>query len=202
MNSALVAVSVSLIAGCHASFTTSAPKGFVELEQHGVYDFRATSADGVVLAVRELDNDPEAELDFWARAVENAMRQRGGYALLQRRNTAVAGGVPAQQLRFGHDEANRPHLYYATVVVAGSTLYLLEAGGSKPLVEQQAKQIDAFIQRFRAERCAPFPVWFLCSAVTGSGPARAPAPAPAAAPAATPAPASPAAPPPAETKAK
>ena len=162
-----------LLGGCHASFVTAAPKGFVELEESGAYDFRATTADGVVIAVRELDNDPAAELGFWTRAVENAMRQRGGYALLETRDLTTAGGLPARQLRFGHDEVNRPHLYYATLVVAGSALYLLEAGGSKPLVEQQVKAIDAWIQRFRAERCAPFPLWFACADVTAS--ARAPA---------------------------
>src|SRR5262245_6318479 len=90
------ALLAALLAGCHSAFVTSAPKGFVELDEASAYDFRATTADGVVLAVRELDNDPQAELGFWARAVENAMRQRGGYALLEARDTTIANGVPAR----------------------------------------------------------------------------------------------------------
>jgi hypothetical protein len=163
-----LALIAAIVCGCHASFATSAPQGSIELDESSHYDFRATSADGLVLAVREIDNEPMAGLDFWARAVENAMRQRGGYALLQARDTTIAGGVRARQLRFGHDEANRPHLYYVTLAVTGSTIYLLEAGGSRPLVEQHDKLIEGWITRFRAERCAPFPLSFACTAVTAA----------------------------------
>jgi hypothetical protein len=151
--------------GCHSSFTTAAPRGFIELEEQGRYDFRATSPDGLVLAVRQLDGEPEAGLGFWTRAVENAMRQRGGYALLATRDVRVAGDWPGKQLRFGHDEGSRPHLYYVTLVVSCGAIYLLEAGGEKALVEQHAGAVDGWVSAFRAERCAPFPFAFACSQV-------------------------------------
>lgn len=155
-----------LLPACHASHATSAPKGFVELDESSGYDFRATSADGLVIAAREIDNDPESGLTFWSRAVENAMRQRGGYALLETRDSAIAGGVPARQLRFGHDEGSRPHLYYVTLAVTDGAIYLLEAGGEKSLVERERARIDAWIAGFRAQRCAPFPLNFACTTVT------------------------------------
>jgi hypothetical protein len=148
---------------CHSSFTTAAPRGFVELEDQGRYDFRATSPDGLVVAVRELDGEPEASLGFWTRAVTNAMRQRGGYALLETRDVQVAGNWPAKQLRFGHDEGSRPHLYYLTLVVSCSAIHLLEAGGEKALVERHEAELAAWVRDFSAERCAPFPFSFACT---------------------------------------
>ena len=159
------ALGVALLA-CHASFSSSAPRGFVELDPTERYDFRATSADGLVLAARQLDNDPQAELSFWTRAVENAMRTRGGYALLETRDVQVAGGLRAKQLRFGHDEASQPHLYYVTLVVTCSAIYVLEAGGTKPLIEQHTPEIETWLHTFRPQRCAPFPLSPLCTPVT------------------------------------
>lgn len=178
------------LAGCHASFTTSAPKGFIELDEPmSDFDFRATTADGLVIAVREIDHDPEADLNFWARAVENAMRQRGGYAMLGTSDRKIADGLAARQLRFGHDEASKPHLYLVTLVVTSSVIYVLEAGGDQALVEQRARDIDAWIAGFKAERCAPFPFSFACTAATVDAALPAPAPSPAATPVAdTPAP--------------
>jgi len=158
----------ALLLGCHSTFTSAAPKGFVELDQTERYDFRATTADGLVIAARQVDHDPEASLDFWARAVENAMRTRGGYALLGSRDLKAAGGLRVKQLRFGHDEANRPHLYYVTLLVTHGAIYVLEAGGDKAQLEQHAAEIDAWISHFRAERCAPFPFAFACAGTSAS----------------------------------
>ena len=155
------------LAGCHSSFTSAPPRGFVRLDEQSAYDFRAASPEGVVLAVRQLPHDPEGSLSFWSGAAENAMRQRGGYALLETRELTIAGGWPAKQLRFGHDEGDRPHLYYLTVVATAGAIYLLEAGGEKPLLERHAAEVDAWIAHFRAERCAPFPFSFACNQLEG-----------------------------------
>lgn len=175
--------------GCHAAFTTKAPSGFVELDEHGGrYAFRATTPDGLVVAAREVDHEPEGTLDFWVRAVENTLRTRGGYALLEVREITIAGGYPGKQLRFGHDEVNRPHLYYVTLVVTGGVIYVLEVGGAKPLVEAHEHAIAEWVQSFRAERCAPFPFAFACSTLTASDAPAAPTPpeSPTAAPTAKP----------------
>jgi hypothetical protein len=129
------------------------PPGFVELdEDYSAYDYRATSADGLVLAVREIDHDPKGQLPFWVRAIENRMRERGGYALLENKPVKSADGVTGQQLRFGHDdEGNKPHLYYVTVFVTDSKIFVIEAGGTKELMTSQAQQLDAAIQGFRTE---------------------------------------------------
>ena len=163
-----LAISLAVwLAGCHSSFTSAPPRGFVRLDEQSAYDFRATSPEGVVLAVRQLPHDPEGSLSFWSGAAENPMRQRGGYALLEPRELTNAGGCPAKQLPYGHDEGDRPHLYYLTVVATSGAIYLLEAGGEKPLLERHAAAVDDWIAHFSAERCAPFPFSFACNQLQG-----------------------------------
>jgi hypothetical protein len=105
-------------------------------------EYRATTADGVVLGVRAMDNDPKGELAFWARAVELRMRDAGGYALLDKRSVAARGGLTGVAMRFGHDEGKIPYLYTVAIFVTDKKIYLVEAGGVKSEVVKQEAQID------------------------------------------------------------
>ena len=147
-----------LLLACTACAPTFAiPKGFVELDERTVYDQRATTPDGLVLAGRELENRPEGDLAFWSRAVENQMRVRGGYALLERRSIRSASGHSGVALRFGHDEGSKPHLYYVALYVtpgtfwASGTIYLIEAGGPRELVEKNSAALEWAMARARVD---------------------------------------------------
>ncbi len=146
----LLPLCLLLLTACGHSFQAATPPGFIELENQDDYGYawRATTADGVVLAVREIDNDPKGPIEFWTRAIENSMRQRGGYALLGQGDVKNAQGLTGKQLRFGHDEASKPHLYTVTVFVTDSHIYVLEAGGTKEQMQAQAKQIDWWVRSF------------------------------------------------------
>lgn len=140
---------------CTPTFAT--PKGFVDLNEQDKYDQRATTADGLVLAGREIENDPEGDLAFWSHAIENQMRLRGGYALLDKKKVKSVGGHDGEALRFGHDEGNKPHLYTVAVFVTkgnfwgDGTIYLVEVGGPKELVERNQAAIDWAIQHVRVD---------------------------------------------------
>jgi hypothetical protein len=140
---------------CTPTFAT--PKGFVDLDEGGAYTQRATTADGMVLAGREIENDPEGDLAFWSHAIENQMRMRGGYALLEKKKVKTTDGHEGETLRFGHDEGNKPHLYYIAVFVTkgnfweDGTIYVVEAGGPKDLVERNAASIDWAIRNVRVD---------------------------------------------------
>ncbi len=137
--------------GCGHSFEASTPQGFVELEDQEEYDYRATTADGLVIAVRELEHEPKGTQDFWTRAIENQLRQKGGYALLGKHDVTTKTGLKGKQLRFGHDEGGTPYLYVLTLFVTDDTLYLMESGGTKELVERHREQLEWAIQNFRAK---------------------------------------------------
>lgn len=144
------AFAASLLAAC-TNFTAVTPKGFVELEDQELYDYRATNADGLVIGVREMDNEPEGELDFWARAIENQLRNNGGYALLETREVKSKDGVTGKQFRFGHDQGKTPHLYYLSVFVTEDTIQLLEIGGTKELVTKHAAEVDYAVANFSVD---------------------------------------------------
>ena len=145
-----VALGLICVSACGPSFVVQTPAGFVELnDEWDGYDYRATTADGLVIAAREIEHKPKGDAAFWLKAIKNSMRDRGGYALLETLQVQSADGVPGTQLRFGHDEeGNKPHLYYLTLYVTDDVIVLLEAGGSKKMVTENAAQIATAVRSF------------------------------------------------------
>lgn len=144
---ALLAIVAAACGGPQINHPT--PKGFVELEARGPYGYRAVTADGLVIAARAIEHEPKGEVSFWTKAVANQLRQ-SGYALLEERDVQTESGLAGKQLRFGHDEGERPHLYWVTLFVTDANIYVLEAGGTKQQIEASAEQIEWAIKNFRA----------------------------------------------------
>jgi hypothetical protein len=135
--------------GCGKPFTAATPSGFVDLSDgYPRNEYRATTADGVVIGIRAFDNEPKGEAAFWLKAIENRMRDAGGYALLGKTAVKNKAGQPGTRLSFGRDEDSKSHLYDVCVFVAGDKVYVIEAGGSKAEVERQKAQIDWAIANF------------------------------------------------------
>lgn len=150
---------VLLVVGCRPHFEMFAAKDFVVLGESYPYDFRATTPDGLVLAVREFDNSRErGDIEFWVRAIENELRLDKGYALLDKSEVKTKKGLTGTQLRFGLDREEQAHIYIVSVFVTErgtlsgkkSRVYIVEAGGSEALVKQHQKQIDWSLSEFVA----------------------------------------------------
>ena len=62
------------------------------------YDYRAANAEGVVLAVRRNDNDPQGDLTFWSGALD-AHLQRKGYTPEKTTEVHSADGITGKQVR-------------------------------------------------------------------------------------------------------
>jgi hypothetical protein len=139
------------LSACGNAFQASTPPGFVELQDQQAYAYRATNADGLVVAVRELEHEPQGELSFWTKAIEKQLRERSGYALLGTRDVKAKTGEAGKQLRFGHDQGKTPYLYTVTVFVTEDNLFVIEAGGTKTLMEKHAAQLDWTIANFRID---------------------------------------------------
>jgi len=148
---------LALTTACGRPFEVKTPSGFVELdERFSDYDYRATTADGLVIGIRVEKHEPRGELAFWERAIENQLRMRGGYALIDKRDVKNANGITGRQLRFGHDEAGRPHLYSVTIYPTERRLFIVEVGGPREEVEKNAALVDAAISDLRVKRCWKF----------------------------------------------
>ena len=139
-----------LLAGCGVSFVVATPKGFVELkDQEPHFDYRAVNADGVVIAVREIEHEPKGDTDFWIQAIRSQMREKAGYALLEEKKVTTRSGLKGTQLRFGHDEENESMLYCITVFVTDKYIYVIEFGGTKEQMTNQRAHMDWVVDSFR-----------------------------------------------------
>ncbi len=66
---------VLLLVACGSASHLTPPANFLALDENEEgYAQRATSAEGVVIATRELDNDHEGTLAFWVEAIKQRMQ--------------------------------------------------------------------------------------------------------------------------------
>ncbi len=138
--------------GCGGhSFSVGTPAGFVVLDdQEPSYDYRATTADGVVIGIREIKHEPKGDDAFWVQAVKNQMRAMAGYALLDTTTVATKGGLRGTQMKFGHDEKGEPLQYTVTVFVTEKKIYVVEFGGTKAQLDRLDAQMKWVIESFQA----------------------------------------------------
>jgi len=153
-------VLVSLVVaatGCGRPYAVATPEGFVELsEKEGRYDethheYRASTADGVVVGVRAFENEPKVDLSLAVRAFENRVRMGEGYALLDKKDVVARNGSKGAMLAFGHDEAGGAHLYSVAIFVTEDWVYILESGGKKDMFEKARTSVDWFVKNFQPD---------------------------------------------------
>jgi hypothetical protein len=149
---AVLFASSAFLLGCGRPYEPATPSGFVDLGEdrydQDTHEYRASTADGVVLGVRAYDNDPEVDLTLVGRALENRLRLGQGYALLEKKEVSARDGTKGIQLRFGHDEGSGPHLYLVTVFITSDRVFVLEAGGKRELFEKAQASIDWSVKNF------------------------------------------------------
>lgn len=116
------------LAGCSPELTV--PVGFVEVDEgYSLYDMRAVSADGVVIALRTEDNPKRGTLAFWAKAVEKEFAARPGYKLAAVENITSVTGQAGTLLTFDVTKEATDLKYMIVVYVRPDTVVIAEAGG-------------------------------------------------------------------------
>jgi hypothetical protein len=129
-----------LSACAHASF--DAPAQFAVLDEQGVYAQRATSAHGVVIAVREVSAPEHTSLTFWHDAILQRMQGGQGYAFLAGRDVRAKSGQAGKLLTFGHDQNGRTFDYWVAVYADGKRVTLLEMGGHHDQFEKARPELE------------------------------------------------------------
>jgi hypothetical protein len=141
-----------LLGACGHHFEMEHPNDFVEIDEgYSSYDERAASAHGVVLGAREVENDPEGNLQFWVDAIKNRLRMNGGYALVEELDVTAATGERGKQLRFGRDQNGIPFVYWLTVFVTDDYIHLVEAGGREEQFREAEERVVAAINAFEID---------------------------------------------------
>lgn len=137
-----------LLTACTRAAHLDAPEGFAELEAGEPYAYRATSASGVVIAVRSEDNDLKGNLDFWASALDYRL-QKSGYVAVDKAPEKITTdkGAVGRRLRYERERNGRPHEYWVAVFVSDGRVVVVEAAGDKAFFDGDTKkQIDAAVK--------------------------------------------------------
>lgn len=151
MNKTLLAafvLAVSSLGACK-TFDAATPPSFAELSESGKYDYRATSADGLVLAVRAEKNDPKGNLSFWSDVIERRLREDDGYTLVSKKPVKAKSGEDGTYFRFSRDVSGNPHTYDLAVFVTEKRVFLVEAGGTKDDMDKYATTVEGAVAGFR-----------------------------------------------------
>lgn len=135
---------LSALAGCSRGFAITTPSGFAELEGQEHYGYRATNAEGLVLAVRKESNAPHGDLTFWSGAVDAHLR-RNGYAAKKAADVKSADGVDGRQIRYTSKRGGRPHVFWVTVFVTADAVVTVEVGGDEAHFEKHEAAVTEAI---------------------------------------------------------
>jgi hypothetical protein len=135
--------------GCASRAQLDAPPGFARLDDDRKdFDFRATSARGVVVGVRSEPNDMRANVDFWTDAIDLRLR-REGYAAQSAKSVTTPQGLAGKQIRYLREEDRRPYCYWLTVFVTQEKVYVVEAAGDKEAFDPAVPEVEQSIASLR-----------------------------------------------------
>ena len=115
-------------AACGPSAKLAAPAGFAHVD--GDYDDRVTSPRGVVVGARIERNQPRANLEFWAEAIDLRLRAQG-YTAEAPKAVKARNGIPGRSLRYTYWDGTRQNRYWVDVFATDQRVILVEAAGDK-----------------------------------------------------------------------
>ncbi len=126
------------------------PQGFAlwesEYEQSG--QWTALSPEGVRYRVRLVDNDPPQNLQFWSRALENQMINRGFLALYDSFSFAEGEGWGAE---WAVPYGTRDFIFLTALMVLPEGILIAEAAGEAALYMEYRDSLQASLETLGAE---------------------------------------------------
>jgi len=147
-------LAIALAAGCGPGFELTLPDRFVDLTddpdvRRGHFHMRATTPDGVVVGVQELDHRVDGSLVFWSEAVTRRVRDHQGYALLAEEDITSGTGERGHLMRFGRDLEGHAYRYTVALFVTPDRIVVVEAGGREEPYEALEEGIERSIRAMR-----------------------------------------------------
>ena len=137
----------SLAFACGPSSHLMAPDGFAHVG--GEYDDRVASANGVVIGTRVVANDPKANLDFWAQALDLRLRARGYEPTEQPQDVKSATGLEGRSLHYVFFDGTYKNRYFVDVYTRGKRILLVEAAGTVSDFDAATPQVIATMRSVR-----------------------------------------------------
>ncbi|MBN2559339.1 MAG: hypothetical protein JXQ75_00210 [Phycisphaerae bacterium] len=133
----LVLTAALAACGCAA---IDPPEGYVKVKEHRLYDFKAVSARGNVIALKSRPNeDRSADLKFWSNAVEYQKVDIDGMKLVKKESLQSASGLEGVLFHFDSGEGQAKITYLVALYVTATKIHTVEATGPARAV---AEDID------------------------------------------------------------
>jgi hypothetical protein len=138
---------VVLLSSC-SHYTAQAPAGYAEFEEDS--DFRALSSNGIVFRVKEVENDPFAELKFWKEALVHRMKA-SGYIFIKESEIEIQG-VKSAQVEWGSFYNKQDYTYMNVLVPSEDFIFVIEVAGESSQFEKDRFKIEAAVQNLKFDK--------------------------------------------------
>jgi len=132
---------MGLLGGCGVKLDL--PQNFVEVasRHRGIYDLKAVSADGVVIALRTIDTPQGGTLEFWAKAITNELTGRG-HRLDSSKPVVSKSGTDGRLMSFSKTISGQDFTYLLVVFVGPRRIVLPEAAGKAEAIKERQADIE------------------------------------------------------------
>lgn len=142
-----LATTFLLVAACTPPYTMTQPKTFKRFEES--HDFRMITADGVMLKARQVDNYPEATLEFWTDAMDRHMEAQG-YVLKSKDCFKTAKGKSGCTLDLVLPHGAEDWVLSATLFVVEDQIVIIEAAGPFDRFAVIEKDLETAMKTFES----------------------------------------------------
>jgi hypothetical protein len=122
----ILALVAFLQMSCGTPYTMKAPDSFKRFEKSN--EFKMITADGVMLKAREVDNYPEASLEFWTDAVSQHLEAQG-YIVQSEKCFKTAKGLDGCTVNFLLPHGAQDWVLSETMFVVDDKVVLVETAG-------------------------------------------------------------------------
>jgi hypothetical protein len=137
-------------AACGGAARLTTPAGFAKIDSDDDYAYRATTAQGVVIATRTNPNKLKGNLDFWADSIDLKLRE-AGYAPEGTKDVTTRSGLNGKQMRYTTTKNGREHAYWVTVFLTKKRVVVVEAAGDKQPFEKAQPALEQAIGSLEAD---------------------------------------------------
>lgn len=145
----LALTTLTLLSACGPRTEFTLPDEFVALTDDDIryesYDWKAVNADGVVVILRERDNDQKGSLQFWLEALQREIIEGRGYELTETVDVKTRN-MSGKQLRFTVDYGGTPYHYHVALFVIDDEIVTIETAYPESLAEGVAPTLDEIVE--------------------------------------------------------
>ncbi len=133
------------MSACGPATAVQVPSNFVSLDEDDLYNQmtnKSVSADGAIIVVRERDNEPEGNLDFWSDALSDEIENGRGYTLLGKEEVRSQAGYQGVVMQFASTYNGTAYRYNVALFVIDDLIVTVETTAPKAKFETHKEAFE------------------------------------------------------------